>query len=164
MQRATWVVPFVVAAQISCANDPSSEPVEPHRARWNATGISDYEYSIEHFTAGQPLPPLNVVVKDENVVTAKLRCFPPHPEEQCKSLERFWIERSSNGDLLSYARTIPQLFDEISKARADANKQDARVLVTFDSKHGFPTRFTFDNPRGDDEEYGFQISGFVVIR
>jgi hypothetical protein len=55
-------------------------------------------------------------------------------------------------------RALPQLFDQVSKSRTD--NHDARIIAEFDSTFGFPTRFRFDDPKGEDE-FGlwYQVHG-----
>lgn len=162
MRRAVLLGPLLAMAQFSCANDPLSEPVAPHRTKWQEAGISDYEFSIVHFGAVQSAPPMRVLVRDGKVQSATLSCLPSQSADNCNALEQAWLARRGGGALVDHAKTIPQIFDEIISVRAAASKQKARIQVTFDSTFGYPTRFNFDDPTGDDDEFGFQISEFKV--
>ena len=135
-----------------------------NRAIWFASDISNYNFSIVHFSAGGAPPPMRVVVTNGVVQSANLSCPFPHTQDFCRK----W-EASSEGHLRSRAapsraKTIPQLFDQVYMSQKGSHEGRARVVAEFDPAFGFPTRFSFDDPKGEDEEWGFEISQFAIIQ
>jgi hypothetical protein len=151
-------------ATIAAFGKPASDLVTPHRALWNASGISNYEYSIVQSAYSPEAPPMHVVVRAGAVQSATLLCLPPSTEDTCRKWAEAWKDIYGPDKLPTYAKTIPQLFDRISTMRADPYDRDAWVLALFDPTYGFPTRFSFDNPKTSDDEYSFQVLDFTVIQ
>ena len=132
-----------------------------NRAIWFASDISNYDFSIVYFSAWGAPPPMRVVVRNGVVQSASLFCPPPHTLDFCREWEASRKDIYDPEQLLQYAKTLPQLFDQVSKSRTD--NYDAQVIAEFDPRFGFPTRFSFDDPKGDDDEFRFEVSEFTVI-
>ena len=142
--------------------EPPSDPTLHARELWSQSGVSSYAFDIIYYGAIPEAPPMRIVVRDGAVHSADLLCQPPLTEESCSAWFEMRMEEYGPGRLIKHAKTIPQLFDRMSIARAHPHDWNARIFTEFDPTYGFPERFSFDNPNGEDEEYGFEISNFTV--
>ena len=155
-------VGFVAAfAVVACAREAPEAQIAPNRALWEAAGIANYEFNIVHYGAA-PAPPMRVNVREGAVHSASLLCLPPRTEDMCRAWEESRKDEYAPDRLVSRAKSFPQLIDIVSWL----TQQDrhARTLLQFDTTYGFPVRFNFDDPDGDDEEFGFEVSEFRVIQ
>lgn len=159
---ATIAIAFVS----SCVEGPATErtdPVEPHRAIWNAAGISNYEFLLVPAGAAPPSPPLHIVVKNGQVLSASIPCPSGASTQQCDDVARRWSGRGETSRFATNGKTIPQIFDEVVEDQLRAKNSRAQVQIAFDPTYGFPSRFYVDDPQEFDEEFGFHISQFKVL-
>lgn len=135
---------------------------ESNQALWEASNLSNYDFSIRHFAAWSAPPPMRIVVIDGTVKSAVLLCLPPLTEAACKSWKDNWKEQYGPNQIINHAKSISQLYELVTSRRK--SDPDARVHMVFDPTHGFPTRFSIDNPETADDEYGFEIFHFTVTQ
>jgi Family of unknown function (DUF6174) len=162
VSRATRIALLATLALVSCAREPHPDLTTSNLAKWNASGISNYEFSIIQYAYSPEAPPMRVVVENGAIQSATLLCL--NTENYCREWTEQWKDIYGPDKLPTYARTIPQLFELMSRIRDHPYDRDARVLAEFDPTYGFPTRFSFDNPNTSDDEYSFEISDFTVIQ
>ena len=93
-----------------------------NRAIWFASDISNYNFSIVHFSAGGAPPPMRVVVTNGVVQSANLSCPFPHTQDFCRKWEASRKDIFDPEQLLQRAKTIPQLFDQVYMIRKVAMK------------------------------------------
>src|SRR5688572_16772402 len=147
---------------VSCTKGAPQDQVASSRALWDAAGISNYDFSVEHFAAWSKPPPMRIVVRDKTVESAALLCLPPATEEFCRSWQESWKKMYGPARLIDHARNITQLLDDA--ALRSKQDPDARVRFELDLTYGFPARFSIDNLDADDDEYGFHIFDFKVVQ
>ena len=138
------------------------DPTLRARETWGTAGIASYAFDIRYYGAVPEAPPMRIIVRDGAVHSAELLCRPPNAKEYCRAWLELKIDEYGPDRLINHAKTIPQLFDRMSTARANPNDWKARLFTEFNPTYGFPERFSFDNPHGEDEEYGFEVSNFTV--
>lgn len=124
----------------------SQDPVDENRARWNAAGIANYDFTLQRtaFTIPLYVEPVTLQVRAGQVISRTFANtgLPVAPQDA-----NWWPH-------------IDGLFDIIEAAR----DQPADVLtVTWDPQYGYPTFADIDGDTGlGDDEHSFRVTGFVV--
>ncbi len=164
MLRGLSLALFITLTAIACTEEPPPDFTAPHRTIWEASGISSYAFAIMYYGAVPDAPPMRIVVRNGTVESATLLCRPPLTQEHCDAWLEIRKDEYGAGKLANHARTVPQLFDRMIAVRSDPFDWDARIHAEFDRTHGYPLRFSFDNPASNDEEYAFEVSDFTIIQ
>lgn len=147
-----------------CASGPWHDQLTRNRTVWDTSSIANYEFTLVQHRAWSPLPPMRIVVRNGLVHSAHVDCDYLQSQRTSASFDcsKCDCSKLSTEELEYESKTIPQLFDIVaSRQKGDP---EAEIEITFHRKYGFPIRFSLDNPRGFDEEYGFEISKFHIAR
>ncbi len=142
--------PAVTALVIGLAACSSTEPNQATelqltlaQARWNAAGVSSYEYTLALSCGECPgawRHPRRIRVQNGLVVEAVDLVTNTPPSPDVRSL------------------TVPQLFDEIREAMA---RRAYRLHAQFDGTYGYPRVIAVDLSKGMvDDEWGWSTEGF----
>jgi hypothetical protein len=162
--RGLSLVLMTTLMVIACTKRSPPDFTAPHRATWDASGVSSYAYEIVYYGAVPDAPPMRTVVTNDAVESATLICRPPLTQASCDAWLEMRKDQYGPDKLIGHARTIPQLFDRMIAVRSDPFDRDAKIHAEFDPTHGYPLRFSFDNPASDDDEFAFEVSDFKIIQ
>lgn len=107
-----------------------SQALEEGRARWQAAGIDDYEYSYQRVCECHPDIPADTIitVRDGTVVAVRY------------AREDYVADVELAADRVRWFRTIEDLFELVESAES----QDALLRVAYDPRYGFPTAIYVD--------------------
>jgi hypothetical protein len=127
-------------------SDPLAVEVDSARSRWEAAGISSYEYTIEWAPCLCPAPRHGRVQVTDGVVTA--------------------VELLEERGDVSWAReqltkTIDDLFGWLERFTTESSER-GEFLLTFDPETGIPLDVSGDPIAGAlDDEFGWTITDFA---
>ncbi|CAB9508780.1 expressed unknown protein [Seminavis robusta] len=115
-----------VSAQSAWTADQATEQTKLNNARtaWQRSAINYYDYlwSEEYSGVNPAVYPYRVVVEVSTVQAV-----------------------NKQGQLVTTARTVPQILDQIQSYLSDAS---LRVYCTYDANYGYPTMYQFSNTAG----------------
>ena len=140
MRRLLLLLPFTAACALFEDSTPREELVR-RRARWEALGIRDYDFTFRRVCYCLP----------EDVQRVRV-------EVRAGSIARI-VNRQTGEPVVSSDRwpTVDSLFVWTERHFEDGY----RITLDFDEVHHFPTRVTGDIPQYADDEFDYLSSEFV---
>ena len=141
---------LVSMSAMLCATAASQE-LDEGRARWQAAGIDDYEYSYQRVCECHPDIPADTIitVRDGTVVAVRY------------AREDYVADVELAADRVRWFRTIEDLFWLVESAES----QGALLRVAYDPRYGFPAAIYVDylaDVVGD--ELDLRVTSFTPAR
>ncbi|HSO11217.1 MAG TPA: DUF6174 domain-containing protein [Anaerolineales bacterium] len=154
--RLAWIIVLITATLIQILYDPISSikhsrlvsrtraELPRARAKWEASGITDYTFEIQGNARSICQPSAVIEVRGNVVVRVETRDFtsddsPAQILPPDKWADPDWGEEVF---LCSYTHfTMPQIFDLIDETLR--NFPSSIMYADFDSEYGFPSKFSF---------------------
>jgi hypothetical protein len=128
-----------------------TEQLDQAEQKWAEQGITRYRIevlvvSIWHAQSHQ------ITVQNNQVVDAQARCIPAPME-----LGACEVRANTAEDYI-----VPGLF---ALARSEIqSEQAAWVQITYHPSYGFPSQVSFDDPELVDEDWGWRVTAFEVVK
>ncbi len=150
-KRVMAVVVLGAWATVAACSDPlgpERDALEANRARWASLEIVSYryEYALNCYCGGPGAQPVAVLVQDGDVVAVS------NPDGS---------EVAGPWEPADYP-TIEDLFDRVEES---LNREPYEARVKYDAQYGYPADAYFDfEQNAIDEEFGFVVTEFVVVR